>query len=408
MSLFIADPDTLLREGLRELQLNTNITRFSPGAKAQAFMLAFNRQYQSAIRVFELGTALSLVYGATGKYLDFVGQIVGIYRGQPQKALADKSAKNMKFYTLADTFARINNGDPIPIPTGSRIYSEPAVDGTEISYYTTEDYLLPANVNYYFVSAQAAGTGSTYSVGTNVLLKHDVTSYTDFTNNTLMVTNVAPIENGIDEEDDDHYRFRIINNRLTGETANLTALRLVALSVPGVADVIIQKFVRGISTLDMIIQSATGYTSPDLITNVQEIVEDTVAYGISPLIRGPIETGIQLQLTVNYLRNTTIAQRQDIETTYLTNLRQHLIQKPISVALIINEMIDLFPIMEGVKSIGTPNKPFDVVYIFKPSKISDTNRVRNVLLTDYNTRYDEKIVPEASVESCLVIKRTGI
>ena len=406
MALFIQDPDEILQASIQELQRTTNITRYSAGSKAQAILLALNKQYRAGIRLFEIGTALSFVYGATGQYLDFIGQLFGIQRNQAKRAFSDKVSRNFKFYTAANTFGDINGGEPILARKGRKVYSGADVNGNVLNYFVSEDTYLPSNTNTAYVTIEAASPGQSFSIGSNILTNHDVTEYVDFQNKSLFCTNVGSIENGSDIEDDEHYRFRIINNRLTGEAGNATAVRLAALSIPGVADVLELPYNRGIGTFDLIIQSTTGDVGSDLIQAVQAVVDNiAVSNGISALVRAPVMIGIQLFLTINYRRSVQQVQMEEAEQAYLSNYRQFLIAKPIGYSLVINEMVPLFPLYDGVQSVGTPNKPFDALYIFRSSKITPTQRVKNTLLKDYGTRFDEKLVPEYSTTSPLVIKR---
>lgn len=406
MALFIQNPDEVLQASIQELQRTTNITRYSAGSKAQAILLSMNKQYRTGIRLFEMGTALAFVYGATGQYLDFIGGLVGVQRNEARRAFSDQAAQNFKFYTYANTFSDINSGNPISVTKGHKVYSGADAKGDVLHFYVAEDTILPANTNSAFVTIEAAAPGSNFSIGSDVLTNHDITEYTDFQNGTLLCTNSASIENGLEIEDDEHYRYRIINNRLTGEAGNATAIRLAALSVPGVADVVELLYNRGIGTFDLILQSTTGYVSPELVDTVQNTIDTlAVSRGISALVKMPVQIGVQLFLTINYKRNVNQAQMDEVERTYFNNYRQFLIAKGIGDSLIINEMVPLFPLLDGVQSVGSPNRPFDAVYIFRGSKITPTQRVKNILLNNYTTRFDEKLVPEFSVTSPMIIKR---
>lgn len=406
MGLLIENANEILREALRELQVSTNITRLTPGSKAQAIALAMNKQYRMAMHTFELGAALSFVNGATGIYLDFIGELVGVQRDRETRGFTDKASKNIKLYTLYENFGQINDGQPFTAFKGDMIYSDSDVNGNVITFYLTEDVTLSPNVNYVWVSAEAAGEGSEFNVGSGILNHHNITNYADAANNTLLVTNFGPIDNGSGVEADDHYRYRIINSRLTGEAANATAIRLAVLNTPGVADLIELEYYRGVGTADIIVESSSGYTTTDLLQAVQSRV-DTLAKGFSNhiLCRAPIEIGLQLYLIIDYLPNTTSVRMIEIERQYLLNFRQYLFSKKTGDGLRFNDFIGLFPIIDGVRSIGSPNKPINLAYIFKPSSVNSAGRIRSLLVSDYTARFDEKLLPEQSVESPLVIQR---
>lgn len=405
MGIFIENPDDILNESIRQLQLSTNISRYTPGAKAQALLLSINKQYRKALTSIDLASVMAMINGARGIFLDYIGELVGVKRERPKKAKSDKAARNFKFYTYAENFGAINEGQPIQILKGQRIYTDPNLDGKEISFFSTEDILLPENINYGYISVEASADGKAFNIGPNTAVNHNVTNYTDAANSSLLVTNLGAVDSGDEEEDDDRYRYRIINNRLTGEAANSTAIRLVILSTPGIADYRADPYKRGIGTVDIIVQSSTGYTSQDLIDQIQERI-DTIAKaeGLHFYIRGPKEIGIQVYLTVTYKSGVVGDIKRQNEELYLTNLRNYLFSLGMGFELIINDLIPLFPITEVVRSIGEPNKPLDYVYIFKSSTLSD-RRSRSLLLENYITKFDEKLIPEISVESPLIIRR---
>jgi len=46
-----------------------------------------------------------------------------------------------------------------------------------------------------------------------------------------------------------------------------------------------------------------------------------------------------------------------------------------------------------IKNLGVANKPLDIVYIYKNSKLED-NKVKSVLLGDYTPETDERVIIE--------------
>lgn len=405
MSFFNEDYNDLIRIAIKELQYTTKLTNFSPGAKAQALLLAMNKQYKKMCTIFDLNAIQSFVAGASGMYLDYIGQLVGIVRLTANSAVVDRANKNIRLYTDEVNFGLINNGNPIPVPKNTSISSNPGPDGSVITYFTTEDILLAPNVNYTYVSAKAANTGDTYNVGSGTLVNlSDLIQYADKSNKSLKVTNVGTISNGSDDEDDDHYRFRIINNRLTGEAANETAVRLALLSIPGIADLVFQPYYRGIGTTDIILQSNTGFVSQDLINTAQGLIDNNIkAVGNYIYIRAPLNVGIQTYITITYRSGTSSNTIAQINNGFVNNYRSFLTGKKIGDPLIINEIISLFPISDPIVNIGQPNQPLDLVYMYKDSPLSVNQRMRIKLVKDYNCEYDEKLVPEYSVDNPLNI-----
>lgn len=406
MALFVRNPNDLLAKSIRTLQQNTNITRFSEGSKAKAIIQTINEQLGTAYSLFELNTAQSFVSGATGIYLDFIGELLGVSRAIPVKANADKAAKNQKIFTYSGSFGAINNGEDIEIPAGTIVKtSDLGLNNTIIEYRITEDVTLPAAQDEFYVSVESLTEGDSSNVGAGALSVLEFTAYADVDNDSLLTVNLASIETGKNFESDETYRFRIVNEALRREAANETAIRLAILSTPGVADYVIDEYSRGIGTADIYIQSIAGITSPILVGNVQSNIDDIKAEGTSIIARVPTEIGVQAYVTFNYKTGVTNDEKQEIELEALLGFKDYLINTPLGEGLVVNNLIKVIWTDNRVRSIGLPNKPLDLIYYYVPSELS-TSKTRKRLLFDLSLRLNEKLVPEPSVSTPLVIRRS--
>src|SRR3990167_3493456 len=192
-----------------ELLLNTSLTRMTPGGKARALIDAVARQTKDTLSLFDREFTQAFLSKATGKHLEYLGDLLGVTKLRQSLAFADVVAKAVRFYVSdpeKDTFGEINSGTDISITEGTLI--SPSID-SRLFFRVSEATTLTAALTEAFVSVEALTPGSLANVGTDSLKYHNFTNYTDVLNGSLRVTNAAPILNGQDEETESNYKFRI-------------------------------------------------------------------------------------------------------------------------------------------------------------------------------------------------------
>ena len=75
MALFARDPDQILSDALQYVTDNTSINATTPGSKFRTLVDVLKQYLGEAYLTFDFNTAISLVYGARGKYLDYLGDL---------------------------------------------------------------------------------------------------------------------------------------------------------------------------------------------------------------------------------------------------------------------------------------------------------------------------------------------
>ena len=330
---------------------------------------------------------------------------MGVQRGIAKRASTDRAENNLKFYTYAANFGAINNSNPITISIGEFISTTPIVAGDpSITYKVTETTVLDPLLNEGFVSVESVSPGINSRVGSNSLVSHNFTNYVDSANNSLLVTNISPIQNGDDDESDESYRFRISKSSTSAEAANLTAIRLGALSVPGVADIKTLNYFRGVGTADILVRSF-GRTVTSLVNAVQQVIDQVKAYGNDITVRAPEQTGIEIFLTIKYRPGTNNEVKIQTENAVFSSLREYLNSLEIAESFIINEAVQrVMDQSTSILDIGTPGTPFDSIFIYKDSPVLGA-RIKSTLLGNYTPESDEKLIPEPSVLSPITIRR---
>ena len=400
------DKDATLRDAFDTLNSYTGITQLTPGGKARAIIEILANENSNLAQSFDIEIAEAFVRTASRDSLDLIGELVGVNRLEAKKANVDAAHGNIKFHVISGTFGDITGGIPVTIPKGTALSAQVTIGSVPqiIKYIVTEDVeLLPA-VSEVYVSASSADAGSKSSVGPGSINKHGFAGYLDYQNESLKIINVSGITGGIDRESDVNYRYRISNAVLSSEGANETAVRLAALSVAGVADIVGVPYDRGTGSFSVYIKSVYPIVSDALINKVQEAVDKSQAFGNTGLAKSPKNVGIEVSVTINYRSPVTDNKKLIIEslaedtiTAYCNNLD---IGEPFISQQLINSVLN---IDENIESIGRPDRPFDDLYIYRDSRLSD-NRVKQSLISDYVAYFDERVIVEPTISSPVIVR----
>lgn len=127
--------------------------------------------------------------------------------------------------------------------------------------------------------------------------------------------------------DDEAFRYRITKQIQIVASANKMAVRLAALSVDGVQDVMMKRFTHGTGSYSVYVISEMAITPQSLLDSVQEKIEDVEGFGIRGEVFRPIVLSVEMKVrlifnkTVPDLdRRLATAQAQDALQNY-TNSR---------------------------------------------------------------------------------------
>ena len=120
--LFERSYNDLIQEALVDLIRQTRVTRVSPGSKARAILEAASRNLNEAYRTFDLNFARAFLSGAKGRYLDFIGELLGLSRAGTEVAKTSATAQNIRFFVEVNNFGSINDGDSFVVPSGKVIF----------------------------------------------------------------------------------------------------------------------------------------------------------------------------------------------------------------------------------------------------------------------------------------------
>jgi len=392
MPLFSQDKDRIFGDIWRNIQIDTNITQSTAGSKGRALAEAPAAKIARMWRSFDLNVTQAFLDGAAGEYLDLIGKMMGVMRAGQQPASVASRDMNIKFFVTSGTFGGINGGASITIPKNTVISTEKDSEG--VLFKTLNSVVLSATASSMYVSVEAVQTGTIGNVGRNSLKYHNFSNYTDSANDTLKITNDFEVVSAVDRETDINYRYRISNQLQYLARANATSIRLAALSVPGVADVIMIPYAHGIGTFDLIVKSVTPTVSDGLIAAVQSEVAAVKAQGIIANIRKPDESGLSIQGKITFVRRLSQDEERSIIDAATTNLTNYINSLNIGEDFIVNEAVQrVMETSDQIKNIGAANQPFDVVYIYQWNELED-NKIRSKVVGDYHPRDDERLFVE--------------
>lgn len=251
---------------------------------------------------------------ASGENLDAFGVIFNIPRITATQAY-DITESSIKFYidpvlkwNAADLVAKIPTNitaDTINrdeylfiIKAGTKLYTEKS----NITYSLVNDVTLYRDMTFAYGGAIADGTGSAFNIDINMIIGHNIAKNQPELENIapfIFVTNVSPLDNGRDDEDDINYRARIRNAILSNASANEIALRFAALSVPGVAEARVIKHIDGIGTTGIEITTQDPVANPGVYRAVYDACSKVLAVGETVRIIEPEYVAVGIDITIN-------------------------------------------------------------------------------------------------------------
>jgi len=415
MPIFERTTDELVGEVIGDILNNTAITSASPGTKIRAIVEACMKRVNRAYRTFDAEILTGFIRHAEGDFLDWIGEILSLPRLGSRRASASAAQGVVKFFVeggAITNFGDLNSGSDIPLPAGTRISSSPI---GETTIGTAEQELVGAvvlnrNLTEQYVSVTGIANGTSSNVGRFQLKFHDFNGITD--PEKLKVINTAAIDNGAEEESDASYRYRLSKQVTAAEAANETAIRLAALGVPGVADIVTLPYHRGIGTFDLLIKATTPTVSLTLISAVESAIASVAAVGSSISVRAPDLKALRFEIDLFARRTLKRAEEDDITASVRDNLKLYVNSLDIGEEFIVNEAIQrVMETSDEIKNMGTAARPFRFIYIGRERTDSDefvfARMEQNGRFVDYRPDPDERIIIDTTSTTPITIRWPG-
>ncbi len=331
---------------------------------------------------------------ARGKALDAIGLRLGLPRIKALHAGSLSVERNIAFYVETGNFGTINGTSNITLPSGTRIQSLPNANelNTSIEYITTQTNTLLASQSIQYVTVRAVNIGTPSNVGETVLRRHNFTNYTDSVNQTLKVINFYPILNGVDDETDDAYRYRLANRYNTFITNNDTRLRLSALLIPGIVNSRVESGYFGIGTAAVFALGPENQANEGLLTALQSRLDEFKVPSGYYIATAGTQVSFDFELTVKptkTLNNSQLVRlRSEINKAFLTYFRSLGMGSTVDLSILAAQTQSQ---IQAVAAINQKNlmKTFKKTYIRKSFAGGASDEKSKLITTSYLLERDE-------------------
>lgn len=344
--------DDLYKTMLQDVVENTPVTNLSESSTARALIESTARQLAALHANVDVYSRMAFVTTAGGEELDRLGALHGIARGQATRAYS--SDQNFRFYidpryeqhTISDLLTIANdNGANLPsivIKKGTVVsVSGSDVQSADVTYTTTASVTL-TNTGVY-VPVIATGVGAAFNVGIGALTKHNIGSnQPELSSISRYITcgnDEEPIETGRSYESDADYRARIMDARLANQNGNEAAVRWAALSVPGVATVMMNSAPEGPGTFGVVVITNYAVPSHAVLAAVEQAVGNVAAYGMRAIVTTPELLAIELKITLLFQQEATLEDRDLIRREVRTAIIDYTNNIEVGGEWIANEVI---------------------------------------------------------------------
>lgn len=139
-------------------------------------------------------------------------------------------------------------------------------------------------------------------------------------------------------ESDDNYRYRISQQVLSFEKANETAVRLAALSVDGVRDVITKPFTYGTGSFSIYVVSEQPITPNSILEAVRNSVYSVAGYGIRFEVLSPDIIDVMMNILVSFQARTTETDKNIILANARTKVISYINSRTVGQPLVVSEI----------------------------------------------------------------------
>lgn len=294
------------------------VSLLSPGSVARALVETANRHLEGFYEALSVNHAQAFLSQASGPYLDLHGSLFGVQRRQPLTARVAREDNAVRFFvntgTLYDRLPKAGDLNRGLIPSGTTVTSA----DSSVVYTVEEDVVFDRSATEVFAPCRATSVGTAFNVGSHVLRRHSL-GLTD-----VYVTNPISITTGTALESDASYRSRISSAVLVAQRANETAVRLAALSAPGVADVRMAPFKYGAGSFKVMVIPSGNRVPVEVLELVRRNVEATAAFGIYFTVSEPKYRRISLVVSISVANGALAGERDLVRTNVERAILTHI------------------------------------------------------------------------------------
>lgn len=184
----------------------------------------------------------------------------------------------------------------------------------------------------------------------------------------------------IENENDDDYRARIINQVYVVAGANLTAIRIRALSVSGVRDVRFREYAQGAGSFSCYVLAENVNQQHEVAMRVRNIINEVKAYGVYADVKSPALIPVSFMINVVFKDGTGQAERDAIRHNAVAAVGRYINTLDIGQRIVINEII------QAIMDSNSKIEDFDIY------RMTVDNKDRYVMNADL--KWNEKFILE--------------
>lgn len=396
MPIILKDPNQITNETLAMLAGSTKVTQVSQGTIVTAIVSAVSTALAQSYDDLSASVAETYISTASGASLDFIGAMLGLPRGGSTLATRQDI---QRFYVLTGNFGALAGIGALNnrIPAGTIVKSQ---DGSI-------QYQVAANITFNNTDTQVTGAvralipGASSNVGTNILTAHTLPVAG------ILTTNTAPINTGNDTQSDSEYRYVLSKAVTAAEAANEISIRLAALSVQGVSDVIIVPYFYGVGTYSIIVVGTTPVVTDTVLSTVLSLVKQVTALGEFVTVRPPRYVGVELSAHLIFNPNTPEGDKVSIVSQVTDTIYDYINNIPLGQGLIRDQIIrQILNVSSQIQDVDNDPTSTDNLEVFTwfPNTVDIvnnqeiTNRIKQSLPQNYTAFFDDKLIVEQNVQ----------
>jgi uncharacterized phage protein gp47/JayE len=140
-------------------------------------------------------------------------------------------------------------------------------------------------------------------------------------------------------ESDANYRIRITNQVYVVAGGNQTALRLKALSVDGVKDVVMREFTNGSGSFSMYVITDEPETPVTILNAVKDAVAVTKSYGIYAEVKSPVLIPVDLKVRLILSDKVTDAEKSTLRQSAKQAIKTQIDNLGLGGSFVVNDII---------------------------------------------------------------------
>lgn len=125
-------------------------------------------------------------------------------------------------------------------------------------------------------------------------------------------------------ETDDDYRARITNQVYVVAGANLTSIRLKALAVDNVKNLVFKQYTHGAGSFTCYVISNDPTQDRSTVAAVQSVIDDTKAYGVYAEVSSPVLIPVELQVRLVFSSDASTAEKGTVRQNVSNAIRDYI------------------------------------------------------------------------------------